>query len=257
MTYAIITGASKGIGKAIAYELAKRKINLLLIARTEDLLIDLAHDLGNNYSIDVDYFLADLADPTSAQQIADWCIINQYEIQYLVNNAGYGLSGSFDRYRLKEYLENMQVNMNMVVQLTYLFLPDLKKQKKGYILNIASSAAYQAIPYLSVYAATKSFVLQFSRALHHELKKTNVSVTCISPGATDTNFADRAQVGERGLKLANKVNMKPEDVAKIAVDAMFKGKMEVVTGFINKLGVFMAWLLPKRMVEKTSSRIYQ
>ena len=257
MTYALITGASKGIGKAIALEFAKRKINLLLVARTEDLLIDVAHNLGNQYSIHIDYFIADLSDPGSAQQIYDWCAINEYEVQYLVNNAGYGLSGSFDRYGIKEYMNNMQINMNTVVQLTYLFLPDLKKQKRGYILNIASSAAYQAVPFLSVYAATKSFVLQFSRGLHHELAKTNVSVTCISPGATDTDFATRAQVGEKGLKMADKVNMKPEEVAKIAVNAMFKRKMEVVTGFVNKMGVFFAWLLPKKTVEKVSSRIYQ
>ena len=136
-------------------------------------------------------------------------------------------------------------------------MPALKKQPKAYILNVASSAAYQAVPFLSVYAASKSFVLQFSRGLHLELKECNVSVTCVSPGATDTNFVDRAQIGPKGLSMAKKVNMQPTDVAKIAIDAMYNGKTEVITGLLNKVGAALAWLLPKKTIEKASSKIYQ
>ena len=151
----------------------------------------------------------------------------------------------------------MQLNMNAVVALTFLFLPLLKQQPKAYILNIASSAAYQAVPYLSLYAATKAFILQFSRGLHYELKKTIVSVTCICPGATDTGFAARAQLGAKGLKTAEKVNMTPEQVADIAVNGMFSGKTEVIIGLINKAGAFFAWLLPKKLVEQTAAKIYE
>ena len=108
-----------------------------------------------------------------------------------------------------------------------------------------------------MYAATKSFVLQFSRALRQELKHSNVSVTCVSPGSTETDWAHRAKVGEKGLKLAKKVNMQANEVARIAVDAMLKGKVEVITGVLNKLGAFMAWLLPKNLVESTSGKIYE
>jgi len=108
-----------------------------------------------------------------------------------------------------------------------------------------------------VYAGTKSFVLSYSRGLRQELKKTNVSVTCISPGATDTDFVVRAQIGEKGLKTAGKVNMSANAVAKIAVESMLARKPEVITGFINKLGAFFVWLLPKSLVEKTAMKIYE
>jgi short-subunit dehydrogenase len=175
----------------------------------------------------------------------------------LVNNAGYGLSGPLEKYTIAENINMMQVNMIVPVHLCQLFLPVLRQQTKSYILNIASSAAYQAIPYLSVYAATKVFILNFSRGLRQELRGTPVSVTCISPGATDTDFVVRAKVGAKGLKTADKVNMSPEAVAEIAVKAMYAGKAEVITGLLNKVGAFFVWLLPKGLVERTAMKIYE
>jgi uncharacterized protein len=257
MSFALITGASKGIGKAIALQLAARKKNLLLIARSEAQLQQLCAEVEKGFGVTAHYLALDLSQKEAAKHVFDWCQQNNYPIDTLVNNAGYGLSGSFDKYSLGEHLNMMQLNMNVVVELTYYFLPELKKQPRAYILNIASSAAYQAIPFLSLYAASKSFVLQFSRGLHLELEKSNVSVTCVSPGATDTAFVDRANVGTKGLELAKKFNMQAGDVARIAVDAMYKGKTEVITGFLNKLGAALAWLLPKKTIEKTSAKIYQ
>jgi uncharacterized protein len=257
MSFALITGASKGIGKAIALQLAARKKDLLLVARSEPQLRELCAEVQKNYGITAHYLSLDLSKKEAARQVFDWCDKNNYEVDVLVNNAGYGLSGAFDKYSLEEHLNMMQLNMNVLIELTYHFLPNLKKQPKAHILNIASSAAYQAVPFLSVYAASKSFVLQFSRGLHLELEKTNVSVTCISPGATDTAFVDRAQIGAKGLELAKKFNMQPDEVAKIAVNAMYKGKTEVITGFLNKLGAALAWLLPKKTIEKASAKIYQ
>lgn len=257
MTYALITGASKGIGKAIATELAKRGFNLLLVARSAPLLDQEAQQLKSQYGIQADYFSTDLSAPAAAEAVYAWCTKNNYSINVLVNNAGYGLSGSFENYSLPENLNMMQVNMLAPVMLCQLFLPMLRSQPRAYILNIASSAAYQAVPYLSLYAATKAFVLTLSRGLHQELRRTNVSVTCISPGATDTDFTVRARIGEKGLKAAAKVNMTPEAVAKIAVKSMLAGKAEVITGTINKLGAFMVWLLPKGLVERTAMKIYQ
>ena len=124
-------------------------------------------------------------------------------------------------------------------------------------MNISSSSAYQALPFMSAYAASKSFVLQFSRGLSVELEKTNVSITSVSPGATDTDFVDRAKVGKKALDLAKKFNMTPASVAKIAVNAMYSKKTEVITGVMNKLGAFLAWLLPKKTIEKASAKIYQ
>ncbi|MBS1915643.1 MAG: SDR family oxidoreductase [Bacteroidetes bacterium] len=257
MMYALVTGASKGIGKAIAEELAKNKFNILLVARSEDQLKKNATEIAEKYKVGTDYLAIDLSAPTASTEIFNWCTKKNYSIRVLVNNAGYGLSGNFERFSIDDNTNMMQLNMIALVQLTQLFLPVLKSQNKSYILNISSSAAYQAVPYLSLYSATKAFVLSFSRGLQQELKRTPVSVTCISPGSTDTGFASRAQLGEKGLKTADKVNMTPEAVAAIAVKSMLSGKTEVIVGFINKLGAFMAWLLPKKLVETTAMKIYE
>lgn len=257
MSYALITGASKGIGKAIALQLAARKKDLLLVARSEEQLQQLVQQLQSQFGIKAQYLALDLSVPGAAAQVKNWTSENQFVVDVLINNAGYGLSGPFEQYSLTDHQNMMQLNMNVVVELTYHFLPQLKGQPKAYIMNIASSAAYQAVPFLSLYAASKSFVLQFSRGLSVELEGSTVSVTCISPGATDTNFVDRANVGAKGLDMAKKVNMKPEDVARIAVDSMYKGKTEVITGMLNKLGAALVWLLPKKTIEKASAKIYQ
>lgn len=257
MPYALITGASRGIGQAIATELAKRQYNLLLVARSGDALDRIGQDLARQHNVQVRSLAADLADSTAPQQVFDWCQTNGFDVSILVNNAGYGLSGPFEQYSVAENGAMMQVNMTALVQLTQLFLPQLRQQKKAYILNIASSTAYQALPGMSLYAATKVFVLNFSRGLHHELAGTSVSVTSISPGATDTGFNDRANINEKAREAAKKIVMTPEAVAKQAVEAMFAGKAEVITGAINKIGAFAAWLLPKSLVEKTAYKIYK
>lgn len=257
MSYALITGASKGIGKAIAFELAAKGYNLLLVARSEDLLRQVSEVIRTKAKIEVNYLAMDLSEPSAAQRVFDWTTANGTAVSILVNNAGYGLSGAFESYPLEQHLSMLQVNCTTLVQLTYLLLPQLKQQKQGYILNISSSAAYQAVPYLSLYAASKSLVLSFSRGLRYELRKTAVSVTCICPGATDTDFVQRAQIGEKALKTAQKVNMTPEQVGRAAVKAMFDRKAEVITGAINKLGGFLTWLLPKKVLEGGAARIYE
>lgn len=257
MQYALITGASKGIGKSIALALAAKGYNIAIVARSEDLLEQVAGEIKAKAKVEVKHLAADLSEQTAAQQVFDWAFRNNLNVSILVNNAGYGLSGAFDSYPLERHMNMLQVNCNTLVQLCYLFLPGLKQQSQSYILNISSSAAYQAVPYLSLYAASKAMVLSFSRALRFELRKTPVSVTCVCPGATDTGFNDRAQVGEKALKTAEKVMMTPEKVSKAAVEAMFAKKAEVITGTINKLGGFLTWLLPKKVLEGGAARIYE
>ncbi|MBA2744991.1 MAG: SDR family oxidoreductase [Flavisolibacter sp.] len=257
MTYALVTGASKGIGKAIALELAGRKKNLLLVARNEAQLQELCAEVKQKSGVTADFLAIDLSEKNAPQLVLDWCTQKGYTVDVLINNAGYGLSGPFDKHPLQDHLNMMQLNMNALVEMTFHFLPHLKKQTKAYIMNIASSSAYQALPFMSLYAASKTFVLQFSRGLSYELSKTSVSLTVVSPGATDTAFVDRAQIGQKGLDLAKKFNMTPEAVAKIAVDGMYQEKTEVITGIMNKLGAALAWLLPKKIIEKTSAKIYQ
>jgi uncharacterized protein len=257
MKYALVTGGSKGIGKAIAEELASRKINIIVVARSEELLEQVAEEIAKKYKVSTQYFAIDLSEKGAAEKVNSWCNSNNFSINILVNNAGYGLSGALEKYTIAQYTAMMQVNMNVLVEMSYLFIDMLKNNTNSYILNIASAAAYQSVPGLNVYAATKSFVLSFSRGLNFELKDTNVFVTVGCPGATDTNFANRANAtGKKAVEMAKKFNMQPQEVAKIIVDGMFNKKIEIVTGLTNKLGVFFAWLLPKKIVEKLAGSIY-
>ncbi|MFI5187088.1 MAG: SDR family NAD(P)-dependent oxidoreductase [Chitinophagales bacterium] len=257
MPFALITGASKGIGRSIAKELAARKIDVLLVARTENLLKELAVELKNQYGVEAHYLAIDLGQPYTAKKIYEWCDEKKYGINILVNNAGYGLSGDFEKYSSSDYVDMMQVNIIAPMELILLFLPELKKQNKSYILNIGSSAAYQAVPFLSMYAASKAFIVSFSRALKYELRKTNVSVTLVSPGTTLTGFSERADVPEKAIKTGEKISMTADQVARIAVKSLFKERTEVITGFITKLTVFLVWLLPKKLTERTGAGFYK
>ena len=257
MSYALITGASTGIGKAIAFALAARGYQLLLGARSGDLLHQVKEEITRNHPVQIQVLPVDLSAPGAAQTVFDWTAQQGFPVSILVNNAGYGLSGRFDSHPLDQHLNMLQVNCTTLIELTYFFLPQLKQQEEAHILNIASSAAYQAVPFMSLYAASKALVLRFSRGLRYELRKTSVNVTCISPGSTDTDFVNRAKIGEKARKTAEKVNMTPEQVAAAAIAAMFGRKAEVITGAINKLGGLLAWLLPKKLVEGSTARIYE
>ncbi len=257
MYYALITGASKGIGKSIAIELAKRKIPVLLLARSGVLLEQLAAEIRDQYGVKADYLVMDLSEPDTDEKILKWCQANQYTVNILVNNAGYGLTGPFYEYSKKDNASLLQVNIISLVQLCQAFLPMLKTCEKAYILNIASSSAYQSVPMLNLYSSSKSFVLHFTRSLSHELKGSSVSVTAVSPGPTDTDFPNRANMNEKTKKTASKFHASPQSVAAIAVNAMFAGKREVITGFINKFQAFMVWLLPKTFVERIAAGIYK
>ncbi len=256
MSYALVTGASKGIGRAIATSLAKKKCNLILVARSHDLLEQLAIDLKAQYTVEVAYFAIDLCLPDAANQIVAWCRQNNFTINILVNNAGFGLAGVFENHNWQKNKDLMTVNMNVPVQMIHVFLPMLRQQPQSYILNIVSTTAYQALPKLALYAASKSFMLSFSRALQFELKDTCISVTAVSPGSTDTDFVKNAEMGPKAAKNAAKFNMKAEVVAALAVNAMFAKKVETITGFTNKLAAFMAQILPKRFIEKTAASFY-
>ncbi len=256
MPFALITGASKGIGKSIAELLAARGYDLLLVARSADLLEKVAAEIHAVSKQNCQWLALDLAGSQSAEAVFEWCNKNNFAVSVLVNNAGYGLSGPFEKYSPQEHADMLQVNIITLTKLTRLMLPILKQQPAAYILNIGSSASYQAVPFLSAYAGSKSYVLNFSRGLHQEFKKTNLSVTCICPGPTDTNFVNRANVGRKGQKAAERFNMSPQAVAKIAVHALFRRQPEVIAGGMNKLSAFFAWLLPKPLVEGIAKKLY-
>jgi uncharacterized protein len=258
MSYALITGASKGIGKAIAVELAKLKYDLILVARSEDVLSKVSSELSSQYGIKCHFISADLTTDAGIEKTISSFLNLKAELSVLVNNAGYGLWGRFDETTLDDINSLMKINMLLPVNLTYRLLPYLKQSKQSYILNIASTTAYQAVPKLAIYAACKTFMIQFSRALKYELRSSSVSVTCVSPGTTDTNFMDAAGMHSEAIrKKADKVKMTPEDVAKFAVDSMFGKKNEAIPGWLNKISVAMIPFLPKALTEKIAAGIYE
>lgn len=256
MPYALITGASGGIGWALAKELASRKHDVLLLARSEQTLKKNCQELQNKFDVRADYFVIDLSIPDSALRARDWLTGKNYLIDILINNAGYGLWGPLNEVNIDELKSMMYLNMQTLVDFSKLILPDLRKSKRAYILNVASTAAYQAVPTMSTYAATKVFVLFFSRGLRWELKGTNVSVSCVSPGPTSTGFINRAHL-EVIKERAEKVSMTPEAVAKIAINGMFAGKAEIIPGALNWISVKFAELLPKSLTERIAMNLYK
>jgi len=258
MSYALITGASRGIGRDMALGLAQRGYDLLLVARSEAQLQELAHEAQVKHQRQAQVLALDLTQPSAASQVAAWA--SQHAsggLAVLVNNAGYGLWGRFEKLSLEEQLNMMQLNLTLPVQLTYALLPLLRRAPKGYILNVASTAAYQAVPSLTVYAASKAFVLSFSRGLRHELKDSGVSVTCLSPGATDTDFGNRAGMGDELQAVANKVSMTPAAVAAAGLKALFAGEAELIPGVLNKVSAGLTSIVPKGIVEKIAAGIYE
>lgn len=249
MEYALITGAGRGIGKAMAVLLAKKGYGLLLVSRSETELKQLAEELET----EAFYYATDLSQPASVQKVANWC--KSYPVSILINNAGYGLWGEFEELELNNQVNMLQLNINALVELTHILLPQLKQRPQAYILNVASTAAYQAVPTLALYAASKAFVLSFSRALRYELKNTAVSVSCLCPGPTDTGFAHRAGM-DALAELAAKFNMSPDEVAGEGIKGMFNKSAEIVPGFLNKISAIGARHLNKHFIELITAGLY-
>lgn len=256
--YALITGASKGIGRAIALELAARGYSLLLVARSATLLDDVAGLAAKAGAELVRTLALDLTSAESVTTILREVHEHQLPLRVLINNAGYGAWGRFDMLSLAEQEAMMHINMYVPVSLTHGLLPVLKSNKPAYILNVSSTAAYQAVATLALYAASKSFILQFTRALRIELKHEGITVTTLSPGPTETNFM--AQAGMHHPKMiqrANRFNMTPEAVAKIAVKGMFAGKNEIVPGMTNSVSALLTRFVPKALTEKIAAGLYE
>lgn len=256
MSYALITGASKGIGKAIAECLAKRNYDLLVVARSEDLLRQHAVYWQEKYRIQVHWLVKDLARPGAAREVSDWVREGGWSLQVLVNNAGYGLWGYFRELSGESQDHMLQINMQTLFDLTYDVLPVLSAHTPAFILNVGSMAGLQAMPSLAAYSASKAFVNTFSRALHEELKPLGISVTLLAPGSVDTHFV--AVSGMHHMeKIAKKTSMTPEAVAEAAVRAMLNHKKQVIPGFSNRLTTLGVKHLPKGWIERMVASLYR
>lgn len=258
MSYAIVTGASKGIGFHIAERLAARGFDLLLIARSESDLKLAADAINAKHAVTVEWLATDLCQRESPKRILDFVNARNLPVRILVNNAGYGVWGDFESASLEQLVDMMEINTISMVQLTHLLLPVLQQGKPAHILNIASTAAYQAVPSLTCYAGSKSFVVLFSRGLDYELRKKGVSVTCFSPGPTRTNFNQRAGISSPSvLRRAERFGMDTEYVSDLAVKAMFNRKKEVVPGLFNRISSLSTYFVPKWLTERVAAGLYR
>ena len=244
---ALITGASGGIGLDLTRLFAGDGWDLVLVARSEEKLREIASELTKTHGITAHVMASDLAKPDAAAEIVKMLTERGLTVDALVNNAGLGVSGAFVEADLRGELESIQVNIVALTQLTKLLLPGMVARKRGRILNVASTAAFQPGPLMAVYYATKAYVLSFSEALAEELRNTGVTVTALCPGPTETGFAAAAGVGAARLFTL----MKPSSsaaVARTGYKAMKRGRRVVVHGLINKSLTQSLRVTPRRLV---------
>jgi short-subunit dehydrogenase len=245
MPTALITGASGGIGKAFAEALAKTQTNLVLVARSADKLQQIAQKLQQHHNIQVDILVQDLTAANAIDTVWNTIQAKGLTIDLLINNAGFGDYGDFAECDGERQLEMIQLNITALVNLTHKFLPLMRKRGSGGIINVASIAGFQPIPYLSVYAATKAFVLSFSEALWAENRDCGVKVLVVCPGQTATEFFTAAKFPQP-LAAANNRLSTPEEVVVDALKALEKGESTVVSGGLgNQLIVNMHRFLPR------------
>jgi short-subunit dehydrogenase len=240
---AIVTGASAGLGVDFARLCAADGHDVVLVARRLDRLQALADELEKQHGITAHAVAVDLNQPHAARQVWDYLTEKQLTAEVLINNAGFGGAGKFDEQNLQTQLEMVHVNVLALMQLTGLVLPGMLQRKSGRIMNVASTAAYQPGPLMAVYYATKAFVLSFSEALHHENRNTGVTITCVCPGGTRTEFQQAAQMNEARLFNTRWV-MDSATVARQGYQAMKAGKRTIVNGKMNNFLAFMNRLAP-------------
>lgn len=255
MKYTLITGASRGIGEAMARYCAEKGFNLILIARSREKLNELAYKLNNHYGVDVQVYVADLTEPNTPENIYTWCKENDLQVNMLINNVGTGLYGKFDHLSLKSQLDLIQLNQTGMITMTYLFLPMLKEQREAYILNVASTACYQPIPYMTVYAATQSFIQSFSLAIREELRGLRIYVSCLCPGPTATDFFERAGLESLPVN-SNEIKMSAVEVAEVAIEGLLDNVAEIIPGTSNTIGAYFSKLFPNKLVLKTVSGLF-
>ena len=246
MTTALITGASSGIGTAFAEELAKKQTDVVLVARSADKLSKLARQLQEQFGINAEVIVQDLTLPQAGQSVFDTVAQKGLTIDLLINNAGFGDYGAFVERSLSKQIEMIQLNITAVVELTGLFLPEMKQRGRGGIINISSIAGFQPLPYMSIYAATKAFVLNFTEALWAENKDSGVSILAVCPGPTESKFFKKAEFPQ-SFTGKNDNNLTPaEDVVKEALKALEKNQSTVVTGGVgNQLLVNVPRFVPR------------
>ena len=249
----LITGASSGIGRELARLFAGDGADLVLIARSEGRLRELAGELATIHGTKAQVMPADLSRPASPSEIAEALAQQHIQVDVLVNNAGFGAHGPIAAIGAERQLDMIEVNVAALTQLTALLLPGMLQRRHGAILNVASTGAFQPGPYQAVYCATKAYVLSFTEALAEEVRGSGVRVCCLAPGATDTGFA--AQAGTQGTRLFRRGVMDAGHVARAGHNGMRRGRTLVIPGLRNRALAFSVRLAPRTLAARVAGRL--
>jgi hypothetical protein len=244
MTTTLITGASSGIGEAFARKLAAQGHDLLLVARSEDKLIALCNELGLNHNVRAQYFVADLSQPESPARLFDEARERNLEIDLLINNAGFGSMGDFAELDLHRELNMIDLNVRSLVELTHLFLQPMRERRTGSIINVASTASFQPVPFMTTYAATKAFVLSFSEGLWEENRPYGIKVMALCPGVTETGFFEASRMKPPPARMVQT----SAEVVDVALRALKRGKSSVISGWPNRIAAEAERLVPRALI---------
>lgn len=247
--YTLITGTSSGIGKEMAFYCASLGMNILNVALPNSGLKEVNENIIQKFKVKSDFFEIDLANPEGPDQVYKWVKENNYQVNFLINNAGMAGTSIFEESSGKYINDRIMVNIRALVILTHLFIPALKMHEKSYILNVGSLSAFFSIPYKSLYAASKSFVVNFSRALKTELKKSNITISVVCPNGVRTNVGTNKRIDAHGL-MGRITSIPATKVAQVAVDNALKGKFLIIPGKINYLLLILSKVIPLYIQEK-------
>ena len=253
-TYALITGASSGIGACFARALATRGRSLVLVARSKDKLEALAREIAAKHSVHIEVIEQDLGVDGAAQRLVATLTEREIAVDLLVNNAGFGAQGQFWKLPLDRQVEMLRLNIGTLTELTHLLLPAMVERRSGGIINISSTASFQPIPYTSVYAATKAYVTSFSMGLAEEVAEYGIKVLALCPGATATNFFKAGQFTT--VKLPGG-SQSPEAVVEVGLAEFDRGRSLAVTRFLDKLMIFALRLAPRRLAARIAGNMFR
>jgi short-subunit dehydrogenase len=250
MNVTLITGASSGIGEAFARRLAAQGKNLLLVARSEDKLAALCNELGRAANIAAQYVALDLSERDAPKRLFEETGRRNLVVETLINNAGFGSMGEFASLDLERELKMIDLNVRSLVALTHLYLEPMRQARRGAIINVASTAGFQPVPFMTTYSATKAFVLSFSEALWEENRPYGIKVMALCPGVTDTNFFEAARVERPPMRLAQT----PDQVVDTALRGLKRGRGHVISGWTNYLITESERLVPRSFIARMVGR---
>lgn len=254
--YTLITGGSSGIGRALAFECAAKKMNLILVALPGKELALTGKAIMKKHQVTVHTFETDLRKPESPEEVYKWCIDHNYKINMLINNAGVAGTAVFEESTIEYSDDRIQLNIRALVALTRLFIPHMKSFPKAYILNIASLSAFYAIPYKSIYSASKAFVVSFSKSVREELRNTPVRVSVVCPNGVRTNHGTHARINAHGYK-GQITQISPENLARQAIKEALKGKRVIIPGRINRGLLILGNLIPGPLKQRILAREFR